>query len=230
MQERLAHLAQSHTWLYQTEVGGFQFIWRPLTRREFRLITLRAPDRRTLEDLVCNTVVLEPEGLDFGQMPAGLAKNLAPTVLEESGFGDTTAIWEKFEGSRKHLEQFEAQAEATIRAAFPGISFNEMEGWSTAELLFRLAQAEWVLRNIYGLPVSFDKQPDPEQKTPAQLREAGTDPMTTVDLPSFRPPYIERPIIGGTKQWTEEAVYGAVQQQVLRAASKPETESPAVPD
>lgn len=228
MQDHLLALAKTYSQVYVTNVSEFEFIWRPITRQEYRMLMMETQNQKDLEDLVCNTAVISPE-VDFAEMPAGYAKTLAPIIVEESGYGGNQLVQQLLERSRQMLEQLEPQAEATIRAAFPSITFEEMANWSGSEFIFRLAQAEWVLKNIYQLPVSFDKQPEPEPLTPEQMRENGIDPMTMVDPHAFRPPFIERPVVGGVRQWKEETVYDAVQRQVLREAPSPTTRTPEVP-
>lgn len=225
MREVIRQLRRKYSRLYATIVGDDLYIWRPLTRKEYRRILQEASDEYEKEELVCQAAVVWPEGIDFSKGQAGVPGALAPIIIDESGYGDPNRIYETFEEYRADMEHFEYQAEATIAAAFPQITFAEMEDWTIDQLLWHAVRAEWVLKNVHGRPVEFRLRPEEEktssESTPAemaqQLREQGIDPMMLVDPSTLREPYLTLPVIGGT-DWQNEVNWNGIREQVQRVS------------
>lgn len=76
-----------------TEIAGEAFIWRRLTRYEYKAITA-IPNTTPLqrEEMICETCTLWPEGFSYevqGKGPAGHPGTLAKEIMIGSGFTNT---------------------------------------------------------------------------------------------------------------------------------------------
>lgn len=236
--------------VYITEIGEDDFIWRTLGRKEYREIVELAASEDDAFERICNTCVLWPQ-MDFSgpQAKAYTATQLAPQILDESGFGVYQKDMILLGIFREQLQSFDKQAEIIINAAFPYISFEEMENWTKEKLMKYVARAEWQLTTLRGVPlkltptgVSEDGEPQAPQEEPDYmevakvLRQRGEDPMFVMRglWQKPKPNYVERPLIGGHQQtdsmlagldaWREGGFesgrYDIVQQQVQKISRR----------
>ena len=76
--------------VYLTEFDEEIFIWRPITRKEYKsVMKIQNADSFYKEERICEAVVLYPEQYNFMQMTAGKAgipTLLSELVMEKSGF------------------------------------------------------------------------------------------------------------------------------------------------
>lgn len=204
--------------VFLAEVEDQQFIFRLLTRKEYKEILQISDDKDMAEELICQLSVIHPSNLNFAKGEAGLPSLLAPHIVNESGFGDMQKSHYYFDSYRMRMESFEMQAEAAIQAAFPQISEEDMQDWTVEKLMRTLAKAEWILKNVKGYPIEFRNQYDeeleegeeevPEEEPPTMkeigndIRQQGGDPMIELQEHIIRPrPYAEFPFIAGTNYW-----------------------------
>ncbi|WP_422661745.1 hypothetical protein ACK8P5_25665 (plasmid) [Paenibacillus sp. EC2-1] len=205
-------LKKEYDELYVTSIRNDEFIYRPLTRKEYRQIKEQYADEYDAFEAVCNTTVLWPK-LDFsGNAKAYAASQLAPQILEVSGFGKTQIDTMLLSVFRQQLESFDHYAEVIIATAFPNISFEEMDNWTKEKLMKYFARAEWALTKLRGVQLEITTS-DPSEEAEAQskvdytelariVREQGQDPMFVLRHlhQKTEEPYAEMPLIGGSKQ------------------------------
>lgn len=76
--------------VYLTEFEEDIFLWRPITRKEYKgVMKIQNADSFYKEERICEAVVLYPAGYNFMAMTAGKAgipTLLAELVMEKSGF------------------------------------------------------------------------------------------------------------------------------------------------
>lgn len=210
--------------VYLTTVGEEDYIWRTLTRKEHSEIAEFAQSDYEAFERICQTCVLYPKR-DWQRTLAYLPEQLAPQILDESGYGSLRKEKPLLDIFRKQLESFDAQAEVIINRAFPYITFEMMEDWTKEKLLRFVAKAEWQLTNIEGykhMKLLTDEEireqlieegedpdeevePEPEfniMDLANELRRRGQDPMLALRHLYQKPkdPYVERPMIGGSRQ------------------------------
>jgi len=81
--------------VYLTEFEEEVFLWRPITRREYKgVMKNQQADSFYKEERICEAVVLYPQGYNFNNMingKAGIPTLLAELVMEKSGFQAKTA-------------------------------------------------------------------------------------------------------------------------------------------
>jgi len=85
--QKIDELKAQYKRLYITEFDDETFIWRVLTRPEYKKIVsmenLTVFDR---EEEICKCCVVYPENYDFGGSGAGVATLLAEQIMDKSGF------------------------------------------------------------------------------------------------------------------------------------------------
>lgn len=79
-----------HGFAAYTEIGEEMFVWRRLTRWEYKAIVAQ-PNTTPLqrEEMICEVCVLWPAPYDYKEQvkqPAGIAGTLAKTIMQASGF------------------------------------------------------------------------------------------------------------------------------------------------
>jgi len=78
--------------IYVSRIGNDHYIWRPLTRYEYKqIVALPNTDPLQREEIICETCVLWPENYNYESMArdkAGVPALLAIQIMEASGFVD----------------------------------------------------------------------------------------------------------------------------------------------
>lgn len=209
--------------VFSAEVEDTLFLFRLLTRREYREILMVADTEDMIQEIACQIAVIYPTGLNFAQGDAGLPSLLAPQIIAESGFGSQEKVQFYLDEYRNQMNSFEGQAEATIQAAFPHITDDDMQEWTTSKFMKTLAKAEWLLQNIHGYPIAFttmgeeteegeeqeEKEPPTFKELGDDMRRNGLDPM--IEYASFivKPrPFAESPLVGGVDFWRKGVIDG----------------------
>lgn len=202
--------------VFLAEVEDDTYIFRLLTRKEYKEILQISDNKDMAEELICQMAVIYPQGLNFATGEAGLPSLLSPHIVNESGFGDMQKSHYYFDTYRSRMNAFEMQAEAAIQAAFPQFTEEEMQDWTVEKLMRTLAKAEWILKNVKGYPISFENMAaesedgeEVEEETPPtmkeignEIRQQGGDPMIELQEQIIKPrPYAEFPFIAGTNYW-----------------------------
>lgn len=215
LREKIIDLKERYGHVFQVEIEDMVFLFRPLTRREYARILAYTSDRMLQDELVCQTAVVYPEGIDFSACEAGIASTLAPYIINESGFGNLQRSHDYFTLYKEAMNSFDMQAEAVIQAAFPSITEEEMKDWTVDKLMRMLAKAEWILREVKGYKhVEFQEikeerketEPMDFKKIGDELRKEGIDPMLALADQIVKPPtFTEFPFIAGVQYWRRSA-------------------------
>lgn len=206
-----------------------EFVFKSLTRKEYRDILNITSNEEEMEDAICQTALLYPEDFDFSMSPlAGLSPNVAPVIQEASGFTDLNSVLAKYEESKGVMNTFDAQCMAVVKAAMPECTYDDMEDWTWDRLMEMAARAEYIL-NLQGHNIKLvnkqeeieetaEKQKDERDEFVKELRLNGIDPMIYFkhELP-MKKEYLEFPLIGGI-HWENEDLLNAIRQQMERAS------------
>ena len=154
-QYRLNKLKQEHGEVFYSNIIGYEFVWRQVTRKEFFFIDSIDDDElaeEEKEDILCEYCILYPAELDFSNYPAGVINELAKHILSVSGFYPEEA-GEMLDNFRAQMQDIEAQMESIIIMAFPTIDLETIENWPTSKVMKYYSRAEWILTNLQGVPV-----------------------------------------------------------------------------
>jgi hypothetical protein len=139
------------------------FLFRRLTRREYRLV-LGLEDEVSRSEQVCETCVLWPQAFAVtDSMIAGLPDLLCTKILEASGYVDIKAVYE--EAMERVNREVEEQMAAMIEYTFPsGLPFTRFEDWNNSDFFESYAKAKWALENIQGVKIEEQSEGPAKKK------------------------------------------------------------------
>lgn len=223
LEEIIIDAKKNYRTVFSTVIGGELFVWRLLSGIEYEIISKTSNgDQYIKEELVCQQAVIYPK-VDFSSYKAGIPTNLAPHILEESGFSGTGKALNYLSTCRGKLAtQFQEQAYVVIASAFPQYTFEEIEDWDIEKLIRMVARAEWKINIIDGKDFIFEREEDVSEEEPQEevderekLRELeqrvieqGGDPIFTLYHSVYKQEkeYMPLPLIMGNNLHREEVV------------------------
>lgn len=212
-------------------IGDDSFVFRAITPKEYERIISWYPDAEEIEEAICDLAVLYPTRNDWKKLPAGITPALHKEIIYASGLTGAEQMEQFLEAGREKMSRFHEQVVSTIAAAYPQYTFEEIEAWSMEKLMDRAARAEWKLNMIDGKPVKLaiskasEEEEEEAQEPPTieeigrQLRDEGLDPMLEIG-PAPKPPFVEFPLIAGTKIFQNEELLRLVREQVQRVPGR----------
>lgn len=209
------------------------FIFRSLTREEYKMIKARGYGRYEYSEAICTQACVYPEDYDFSHTYiAGLPDVAAKAIEEHSGFTDIHMILKSYY-EEKEVNTLETQCMDLIKAFIPEYSYEEMESWTWHQLMKTAARAEKVAKlkaaanGVTDFNMSLnDKTEDMEKEFEAMnsdnpdfiqnLYEHGVDPMIHFrDELVFKNELVEVPLILG-KSYDNQEVLDAVRKQIKK--------------
>lgn len=151
--------------VFTTEIEDMAFIWRGLTRAEYKKAFEWYEDDFDRAEYVCRQCVLFPEIEDWGdEMYAGIPETLTENILKESGFTLTVKELDMKLAKLEHeMMTFDNQISCIIKEAFPDISLEEIEDWQFEKTLWYYSRAKWTLETLRGLTLQRE---EPSNQTP----------------------------------------------------------------
>jgi len=212
LQEIIAQAKLQYPAVWGTWINDILFVWRPLAQDEYAYVMDLANSEDEFHELLCQAAVIYPKINDYQEAPAGFVANLAPYIIEESGFGSEDKNRRALNYYRESLNNFVVQAETLIMLAFPALTLKQIKSFTADELWDYVARAEWVLEK-QGVKITIDfeeKQEQPKKNMAMEMYKQGIDPMTTIDPKKLRydSKFIEFPFIIGSK-WDNQEVWNA---------------------
>lgn len=157
--ERLLELKQEWGQIFEDEILGKIFIWRPLSRQEYKDIISLDISTEEQEELICQACILEPSIEEFKSFSGkyGLvATTLADMIIGTSCL-DNESIMSKLSAYRAQVQQFESQMDLVIFEGFSGrYSLEEIKSWPMEKAISYFAQAEWILKVLRGVPLETE--------------------------------------------------------------------------
>ncbi|MEW6770007.1 MAG: hypothetical protein AB1330_01255 [Bacillota bacterium] len=152
---RIAEWQAQYGRLGHTEIGREEFLWRLLTRAEYRVLMEADLSPEEKEEWVCSCCTLYPPGYDFTNCLGGVPTTLAREILKESGFsydGNPNPLGrEMLERFREEMSYFENQVDCIIIEAFPYLRLEEVAAWTVEKTMYYYSRAEWVLSQLRGI-------------------------------------------------------------------------------
>lgn len=224
VEELILHFRNAYEEVYLTTVGEEDYIWRTLTQKEHREIAEFATNDFDAFERICDVCILYPEQDYSSGGLAYIPEQIAPQILDESGFGQYRKEQTLLTIFRNQMSSsFDKQAEVLINRAFPYITFEVMENWTKEKIMKYVAKAEWSLRfidrkdhiqllteeEIKQMQEESEEEIEPVVEEPFdimkvanELRKQGQDPMFVLRhlYQKEKKPYFERPMIGGAQQ------------------------------
>ena len=227
----LAHykdLYSGHKILYVRFLDN-DFIFRSLTRKEYKYLLQSGLSQMDMEDSICNTACLYPEDYDFTVCGfAGLNEYVANIIKDISDFSDIRSILNEYH-KYKEMDNLETQCMDLIKAFIPEYTYEEMEEWTweklmqitvRAEKVAALRGFEWSLKDESEQYI--EEMPNINSENKEFLKELetnGIDPMFYFEdeiKHTFKKEVLDFPLIGGS-HWNDEVVLSVIREQIRKA-------------
>ena len=227
----LAHykdLYSGHKILYVRFLDN-DFIFRSLTRKEYKYLLQSGLSQMDMEDSICNTACIYPEDYDFTVCGfAGLNEYVANIIKDISDFNDIRSILNEYH-RYKEMDNLETQCMDLIKAFIPEYTYEEMEEWTweklmqitvRAEKVAALRGFEWSLKDESEQYIEEMQNINSENKEfLKELETNGIDPMFYFEdeiKHTFKKEVLDFPLIGGS-HWNDEVVLGVIREQIRKA-------------
>ena len=227
----LAHyknLYSGHKILYVRFLDN-DFIFRSLTRKEYKYLLQSGLSQMDMEDSICNTACLYPEDYDFTVCGfAGLNEYVANMIKDTSDFSDIRSILNEYH-KYKEMDNLETQCMDLIKAFIPEYTYEEMEEWTweklmqitvRAEKVAALRGFEWSLKDESEQYIEEMQNINSENKEfLKELETNGIDPMFYFEdeiKHTFKKEVLDFPLIGGS-HWNDEVVLSVIREQIRKA-------------
>jgi len=208
------------------------FIFRTLTRKEYKYILKSCSSKMDIEDAICNTCCIYPEDYEFESCGfAGLNEYVADIIESLSGLRDIQDVLAEYR-QMKEISNLEIQCMDLIKAFIPEYTYEEMEEWTWEKLMFMTVRAEkiaelkgfdWHLQDQTEEYVAeMSKINSDNQEFIQELQNNGVDPMYyfSDELEhSFKREILDFPLIGGT-HWNDEVVLNVIRKQIRKKKSR----------
>jgi hypothetical protein len=156
--EQLREWKEEYQAVYVTEVSEVFFVWRGLTRAEYRKAIDLYEDDYERAEYVCSVCVLDPTDVDYSNdIYAGIPETLAENILKESGFstddGKIKMLTREYD---QEMERYDNQISCVIAEAFPYFRIDEIDNWSIEKTLWYFSRAKWILKTLRGIELTED--------------------------------------------------------------------------
>jgi hypothetical protein len=185
-QQKLIELKRQYWNLYYIEIEGMEFLFRELSRSEYKNILRTLGNVQEQEDYICKTCVIEPEDFDYENCPAGIPESLANFILLESGFKeDTGKLRSYLEHYRGEMDTFDSQMSCIIHEAFPEHDLEDIDGWPMEKAVYYYSRAEYILNSLRGIGLQYISQEEMQQSEQKPTKTAQTKkPEPAIQEPS----------------------------------------------
>ena len=208
------------------------FIFKTLTRKEYKYILKSCSSQMDIEDAICNTCCIYPEEYDFDTCGfAGLNEYAANLIEDLSGFKDIQTVLREYR-QIKEFVNLEIQCMDLIKAFMPEYTYEEMDEWTWGKLMYMTVRAEELAR-LKGFDWHIQDQTEEymeemnkinsnNKEFVKELQDNGIDPMYyfSDELEhSFKREILDFPLIGGT-HWNDEVVLDVIRKQIRKKTNR----------
>ena len=204
------------------------FIFRSLTRKEYKYLLQSGLSQMDMEDSICNTACIYPEDYDFNTCGfAGLSEYVSGIIKEISDFNDIRDILNEYY-KYKSMDNLEIQCMDLIKAFIPEYTYEEMEEWTWEKLMQITVRAEkvaalkgfdWNLKDESEQYMEeLNKINSDNKEFIKELEQNGIDPMFYFEdeiKQTFKKEVLDFPLIGGT-HWNDEVILGVIREQIRK--------------
>lgn len=214
--------------LIYVRILGQDFVFRTITFDEYEHMARVCFDQYELHETACQITMVYPDSYNFSKGLAGIPDQIGLKIIEASGFAANGAqiVTESYRAYRSLMDTSKYSAMATIKAAMPDVSIDEMEGWPWDKILKYLAISEKTL-NILGIDLDMIKEEsqqeatenEPQIESPIHYHMMGVDPILMYGRQLKSPPFVEFPLIGG-RHWRRGDVLNEIRRQMDQGSRK----------
>lgn len=167
MEQEQAYKHQLEAWreeyfgaVYVMEIGDQQYIFRGLSRAEYKKSMDWYDDDYERAEYVCRQCVLHPEIDDYSEeIYAGVPEALVKEILRESGL--TLSIKEmdyEIAVREQEMQTFDNQVSCIIKEAFPEIAIEDIHNWQFQKMMWYYVRAKWMLETFHGVSLEREEQ------------------------------------------------------------------------
>jgi hypothetical protein len=205
--------------------NNMEFVFRTLTRKEYKDVLSVIHDDEELEDAVCQVGLIYPEDMVFAECPiGGLTQHVSPIIIENSGFNSLEKVIEIHDEMKEKIKSFDQECMNVVKAMMPEYTYDQMEDWTWEKLMNMVARAErvaYLKGNNINLTVEQEEVNDHVNRQKSnnkdfikELRENGIDPMFYFKNEIVqKQDLIDFPLIGGI-HWRNEGILDAIRSQM----------------
>lgn len=201
------------------------FVFKSLTRKEYKYIVQNCRSRMDIEDAICNTTCIYPEEYDFEYCSfAGLNEYVARIIEDVSGFGNVQTVLNDYR-QYKQQSNLELQCMDLIKAFIPEYTYEEMEDWTWEKLMKMTVRAE-KLAELKGFDWHLQDESEEYMQEMSKINSDnkefidelyanGVDPMFYFEdeiKHLMIHDIIDFPLIGGG-HWNDEVILDAIRKQ-----------------
>lgn len=149
-------LMSKHEVIFFADIGGYNFIYRPLNRKEYKSIILNTQlEEIEKEDEIIEATLLYPNEIDLDEIEAGIPSLLYEQILENS-FLRADQILQLLTSFREELQEMDSQMTCIIAEAFPNYRIEEIEQWDMIKFCKMFVKAEYNLTTFRNLELQND--------------------------------------------------------------------------
>lgn len=207
--------------IFQMEILGRHFIFRPLGREEYKQIIILDLELGDFQEAICFQAMIYPNDYDYSRGIAGVAEIMSDAILDSSGLhmGQAKQLLDEF---RAEMMNYDYQVDCMIHEAFPEYSLEEISTWSVRKTMYFLSRAEWILATLKGVPLGYidealqqnlAQQQAYEQQQQQQDQTSSPPPPPQPYKREIRKELIEAPDMPPPKQVKQPAAQGAIQSE-----------------
>src|SRR5690606_31620658 len=135
---------QEYGEIYQTEILGRHYIFRPIGREEYKRIILMDLELGEFQETICFQAIIYPKDYDYTKGIAGIAEVLSDSILDASGLHVGQAV-DLLAQYREEMANYDYQVDCMIHEAFPEFTLEEISTWSIRKTMYYLSRSEWIL-------------------------------------------------------------------------------------
>lgn len=222
-------LYSGHKIIY-VRFSNMDFVFRTLTRKEYKYIMASNSNRMDMEDAICNTACLFPEGYEFMECGfAGFSSYVAPIIEEQSGVVNIQIVLDEYR-KVKEYNTLETQCMDLIKAFIPEYTYEQMEEWTWQKLMSMTVRAEKVAE-LKGFDWHIEDKTDEYMEAMngismdnpefiKELQDNGIDPMLYFsdelqEMHLGRKEVLDFPLIGGF-HWNNEEILDVIRKQIAK--------------
>lgn len=164
LKEQLREWKKQYQGVYMTNIDDIIFVWRGLTRAEYREALALYDDDYERAEYVCEVCVLDPADVDYTtDIYAGIPDTLAAEILTESGFGtDDSKIKSLTREYDEEMNRFDNQISCVIKEVFTEFTMDDIDNFSMEKTLWYFARAKWILKTLRGIELTEEGEKTPE--------------------------------------------------------------------
>lgn len=145
--------------IFITEINDTHFIFRGLSRAEFKKSLAYYEDDYERAEYVARLCVLDPIDVDYSDdINAGIPETLAKEILECSGLLEGKALVDELLNKyTKEMSTLDGQMPVVIAEVFNQYTIEEIDKWPLEKMISYFCKARWALQTLRGVELTQEE-------------------------------------------------------------------------